>query len=252
MGRAVTVWPGVLLLAGALALPAVPPDARAIVAAAIDHWRDTSSYARVEMVIHRPDWERRMVLEVWTQGRRRSLVRVIEPPRDAGTASLLLDGRMWTYSPKVDRIIKLPASMMRQSWLGSDFSNNDVAKAADLVDQYTHRLLGVAREDGHRVYRIESVPLESAPVVWGKEVLRIRDDHILLEQVFFDQAGTAVKRLRARDIRVLGGKRIATVERMERLDEPGRWTEVRVLEARFKLPVPPGTFTLSNLRNPRF
>lgn len=231
---------------------AAPPDARAIVAAAIDYWRDTSSRSRVEMIIHRPDWERRVVLEVWTQGRDRSLVRVIAPPRDAGTATLLLDGKMWTYTPKVDRLIKLPASMMHQSWLGSDFTNNDVARSADIVDQYHHRLLGTERAGDHQVYRIESVPREAAPVVWGKEVMRIRDDHILLQHDFYDQAGVLVKRLTTRDIRPLGGKRIATVERMARMDESGRWTEVRVLAARFGVAVPPETFTLSNLRNPRF
>ena len=113
-------------------------DATQIVKAAVDHWRGLSSYTEMTMVIHRPDWERSMTMQAWTKGDDRSLVRVIEPKKDRGNGTLTDDNKMWTYSPKINRVIKVPSSMMGQSWMGSDFSNKDIARADDIIDQYDH------------------------------------------------------------------------------------------------------------------
>jgi negative regulator of sigma E activity len=142
--------------------------------------------------------------------------------------------------------------MMNQSWMGSDFSNKDIARSSDIVDQYTHRLIGRESDAGHTVWVIESVPKEGAPVVWGKEVLKVRDDYVLLDHAFYDQDGKLVKRMHTLSVGVLGGRALALRERMQRMDKPQEWTEVRVQAAKFDLRIPPGTFTLSNLRNPRF
>lgn len=244
--------PWLALILVLLAFPAVAgPDAAAIVRAAIEHYRGKTSWMRLEMVIHRPDWERRLRLEAWTQGLDRSLVRVLAPRKDAGNATLLVGDAMWLYNPRVNRVIRIPASMMNQSWMGSDFSNNDIARSDDLIDQYDHRLLGEERVDGHRAWRIRSIPHEDAPVVWGFEDSLIRDDYVFLEHTYYDQAGSLVRRLTAREIEVLDGRPYAVRERMERLDKPGHWTEVHVLEARFDRPLPADLFTLANLRNPR-
>lgn len=226
-------------------------DAAAVVRAAIDYWRDVSSYSVSELTIHRPDWERTVVVRVWTKGEKLALVRVVSPPKDAGNSTLLVGDDMWSYAPKVGRVIKLPASMMNQTWLGSDFSNNDLAKADDIVSDFSHRLLKVEEEAGRRVSVIESVPKESAPVPWGREVLRISDDHLLLGQEFYDQDGILVKRLLASEVAVMGGKPIVSRERMERADRPGEWTAVVVREARFGLDLPGRLFTLANLSHPR-
>src|SRR5690606_24430816 len=98
-------------------------------------------------------------------------VRVAAPPKDAGNATLLLGNEMWSFNPKINRVIKIPSSMMNQSWMGSDFTNNDLAKADDLVDQYTHELLRTETRNGRRVYVIEATPKPAAPVVWGREVV---------------------------------------------------------------------------------
>ena len=108
--------------------PAHALDAAAIIKAAMDQWRGTTSHSTMSMTIHRPDWERTMVMEGWTAGEKKSLVRVLEPKKDAGNGTLLIDNNMWTFSPKVNRVIKIPSSMMNQSWMGSDFSNKDIAR----------------------------------------------------------------------------------------------------------------------------
>jgi outer membrane lipoprotein-sorting protein len=248
---------GLLFLIGLLSSPAVfaqnttPSNATAIVKAAVEYWRDVSSVAVFDMRIHRPDWQRSMTMKVWTRGNKESLVRVIAPAKDAGNGTLLLDDDMWSFNPKINRVIKIPSSMMNQSWMGSDFSNNDLAKADDLIDQYRHTLLATETHDGRKLYVIEAVPHETAPVVWGREVVKIRDDSIVLEHAFYDQADVLVKKLVTTEIRMLGGKLIASRERMQKVDKPDEWTEIVTREARFGLALPASTFTLANLRNPR-
>jgi len=151
-------------------------DARQLVQAAMDHWRGLTSYSDMTMTIHRPDWERSMRMQSWSKGENMSLVRVTEPSRDAGNGTLVNGNSMWTYSPKINRIIKVPSSMMSQSWMGSDFSNKDISKSTDIIEQYDHELANREERDGHVFYTVVSVPHEDAAVVWGKEILVVRDD----------------------------------------------------------------------------
>jgi outer membrane lipoprotein-sorting protein len=235
-----------------LAYPQTPsPDAAAIVKAAIDHWRGTSSYSEMTMTIHRPDWERTMSMLAWTLGEKKSLVRVVSPKQDAGNSTLLLDRQMWTFSPKINRIVKIPSSMMSQSWLGSDFSNKDIARADDIVHQYVHTLLAPETHDGHVVHVIESIPKEEAAVVWGKEVVKVRDDHVLISHAFYDQDMRLVKQMDTLKIEVMGGRTVASWQRMRKLEETDEWTEVKLSSAKFDIDIPERVFTLSNLRNPR-
>ena len=226
-------------------------DPRDLIQQAMDHWRGTSSYSEMTMTIHRPDWHRSMSMRSWTQGDKTSLVRVTEPKKDAGNGTLLKDNNMWTFAPRVNRIIKVPSSMMSQSWMGSDFSNKDISKSTDIIDQYDHRLLETRQQDAHSVYVIESVPHEDAAVVWGKEVLTIRDDHVLMEQQFWDQDGILVKTMKAMEIKQLGGRTVASIIRMGKQDAPDEWTEMSVQDIEFDAQHPDSLFTLSNLRNPR-
>jgi len=239
-----------------LALPAVSAaederDATQIVRDAIDHWRGLSSYTEMTMVIHRPDWERSMTMQAWTKGDEKSLVRIMEPKKDRGNGTLTDENSMWTFSPKINRVIKVPSSMMGQSWMGSDFSNKDIARADDIIDQYTHSILSTSVEDGVTVYQIESIPHEEAAVVWGSEVLTIRDDHVVLEHAFFDQDGELVKTLKSLEIANMGGRTIAKRQRMVKIEYPDEWTEIAVNEVEYELDLKDSLFTLSNLRNPR-
>ena len=245
------------LLAIALLAVATTPgepeqqDATQIVRDAVNHWRGLSSDSVMTMVIHRPDWERTMTMRAWTKGDDRSLVRVLEPRKDRGNGTLTDDDNMWTYSPKVNRVIKIPSSMMGQSWMGSDFSNKDVARADDIIDQYDHSILGVEEVDGVTVYEIESIPHEEAAVVWGREVLRIRDDHVVLTHRFYDQDNELVKTLTSLEIGEMGGRVIALRQRMNKVDAPEEWTEIQVVSVDYEIELKDSLFTLSNLRNPR-
>ena len=192
-----------------------------------------------------------MSMHSWSQGDKLSLVRVIEPKKDAGSGTLLNDNNMWIYTPKINRIIKVPSSMMSQSWMGSDFSNKDIAKSTEIIDQYDHELTAQEEIDGHMLYTITSTPHVDAAVVWGKEVLIIRDDFVLMEEQFWDQDGELVKSLKTLEVTEMDGRAVASTMRMTQEDAPGEWTEVITRSIRFNVELPANTFTLSNLRNPR-
>ena len=227
------------------------PNAYQIVKNARDHWRGLTSYSEMTMTIHRPDWERSMSMRVWTEGQSRSLVRVTAPKKDRGNGTLLVDKSMWIYSPKINRIIKIPSSMMNQSWMGSDFTNNDVSRADDILDQYDHSLIDQYEQDGKRVYVIESIPHDDAAVVWGREVMQISEDNILLAHEFFDQDGRLVKKLKTLAVAEMDGRVIASRQRMGKTDRDDEWTEIVVDHARYEISLDKNLFTRANLRNPR-
>ena len=226
-------------------------DAKQIIQAAIDNWRGISSYSEMTMIIHRPDWERTMSMRGWTRGAKESLVRVTAPAKDADNGTLILDNEMWTYSPKINRVIKVPSSMMGQSWMGSDFSNRDVARDDDILEQYDHTLIKTEQLDDHTIYHVEATPHPTAAVVWGRQVIMVRDDWVLLQEAFYDQDGVLVKKMETSEIKEMDGRMIAARQRMVKTEVPDEWTEIIMDAIDFDIDVSDRTFTLSNLRNPR-
>jgi outer membrane lipoprotein-sorting protein len=245
-------WMGIFAIALAMdSAQASELSAQDVIREAMNHYRGLTSYGEMTMVIHRPDWERSMTMRSWSEGDKYTLVRVVEPKKDAGNGTLSVDGNMWTFTPKINRVIKIPSSMMSQSWMGSDFSNKDVSKDTNIIDQYDHTLLEQYEQDGFQVYVIQSTPHEEAAVVWGREVLTVRDDWIVLKQEFWDQDDELVKTLEALEIASMGGRTVAIVIRMGKRDNPQEWKELRTAAAEFDVELPASQFTLSNLRNPR-
>jgi outer membrane lipoprotein-sorting protein len=227
------------------------PDAKSIIKSAIDNYRGLTSYSEATMTIHRPDWERVMSMKAWTEDLDKSLVRITAPKKDKDGGTLLIGDNMWSYAPKINRIIKIPNSMSNQSWMGSDFSNNDIARADDIIDRYTHTILSTNIKDNKKIYTIQSVPHEDAPVVWGKEILSINEDHVFLQHDFYDQDNKLIKTLTATDIKIINGKHISLRQRMQKTDRDDEWTEFHTTVIKFDIKLNKNTFTLSNLRNPR-
>ena len=224
---------------------------RDIIQGAMDNFRGSSSYTEMTMTIHREDWERSISMHAWTSGEKNSLVRVTKPKKDLGNATLIKDKEMWSFAPKINRVIKVPSSMMNQSWMGSDFSNKDVSRADDIIDQYTHRLVEIRGEPPERVYVIEAIPREDAAVVWGRELLDIREDYVVLAHRFFDQDDELVKELESLQVGEMGGRNVAIVQRMQKVDSEEEWTEIRLDDVSYDVELSESLFTLSNLRNPR-
>ncbi len=226
-------------------------DGAAIVDKAFQHMRGDTSVSTVEMTIQRPDFSRTMKMKAWTQGKRNALFFIEAPPKDAGNGTLKKGRNMWTYNPKVNRTIKLPPSMMSQAWMGSDFSNNDLAKTDSIVEDYDHTIAGSATQGDMKVYEITSIPHKDAAVVWGKLELTIREDGVLLRQGFFDEEGQLVKEMTTREITMLGGRLFPKVWIMKKADEPGRYTQLTYQSLTFNEPLRPNLFSLSSLKTKR-
>ncbi|MCG6893061.1 MAG: outer membrane lipoprotein-sorting protein [Desulfobacteraceae bacterium] len=227
-----------------------PADGRALVEAAVTYYRGEASVAKVQMMVHRSGWEREMTIKAWTLGKKFSLFYITDPPKDEGNGTLKRGTDMWTYNPKVNRVIKLPPSMMSQAWMGSDFSNNDLAKSDSIIDDYVHTVEGEKTVEGKKVFIVRSMPKPEAPVIWGMQKLYIREDDILLREEFYDEDKLLVKTMTGEQIEMLGGKLFPKVWRMKKADAKDEYTLLRYLELEFKENLPQERFTVSALRHP--
>ena len=231
---------------------AKPPSGRELV----EHverllWGKTS-YGVSEMTVITPRWTRTLKLRFWMDRPERTLIRILSPPKEQGIGSLRIQAEMWNYLPKVARIIKIPPSMMLQSWMGSDFSNDDLVKESSVVEDYTHTLLGVEKLDGAPAYRVQSIPKPEAAVVWGKIVYFIRvADRLPLKQEYYDERGALIKVMTFSDVRTIGRRVIPTRWTMQPVAKPGNRTVMVIREITFDQPINRGFFTLANLQNPR-
>jgi hypothetical protein len=227
----------------------VEMTAEELITGAIDQSRGLSSYAEFSMIIHRPDWQRTSHLKSWTRGRKDALIRFVAPAKDAGNATLKLGNKMWTFTPKLNRTIRLPFSLMSQSWGGSDFSYTDLSRSDSWLDDYDLNIASVKTEGDHRIYTLEAIPHDDAPVVWGKEELIIRDDYVILMHTFFDQSLAPLKQMETLEIGERGGRIMGTRMRMMELDKPEKYTELIWGKAEFDVELEEQMFTLFHLKS---
>ena len=202
-----------------------------------------------EMTITTPRWQRTLGLKVWMDRPKRSFVRIVSPAKEAGIGSLRIGSEMWNYLPNVERIIKIPPSMMLQPWMGSDFTNDDLVKESSILDDYTHKVLDTLQVDGQAVRRIEATPKPDAAVVWGRIVYWVREaDTMPLKQEFFSERGELVRVLTFSEVRKVGDRVLPTRWEMKPTAKAGNSTVVVLKEAVFNRPVDDEVFTQRNLQ----
>jgi outer membrane lipoprotein-sorting protein len=246
----VALWLALFLFVGG-GTNAKAQNAQAVVEDSFNYMRGKTSVCTVDMTIHRPDWERTITIKAWTKGQNDSIFRIIAPPKDHGNGTLKKKREMWMYNPKVNRVIKIPPSMMSQAWMGSDFSNDDLSKTESLIHDYSHEIVGTETHEGKKVYLIKSMPKPEAPVVWGMQRLKIREDYIFLRQEFYDEDLKLVKALTTLQIRMLGGKLFPRVWKMQKADVKDEYTVLEYEELFFDQDLPDRLFTLTSLKTPR-
>jgi outer membrane lipoprotein-sorting protein len=202
-----------------------------------------------EMTIATPRWQRTLGLRLWMDRPRRSFVRILSPAKEAGIGSLRIGTEMWNYLPNVERIVKIPPSMMLQPWMGSDFTNDDLVKESSILDDYTHKVLGTVQLDGQAIVQVEAVPKPDAAVVWGRIVYWVRRaDTMPLKQEFFSERGERVRVLAFSDVRKVGGRVLPTRWDMRPDAKPGNSTTVVLKDAVFDRPVDDEIFSQRNLQ----
>lgn len=227
-------------------------DAREIVRRANDLARGLNSYSTASMQIVRPTWTREMAMKSWSLGTDYYLILITAPARDKGQVFLKRENDMWNWVPRVQRSVKIPPSMMNQSWMGSDFTNNDLVRVDSLVIDYTQRILGEETIEGYETYQVELLPLAEAPVVWGRVLLWIaKTEYFMLRAEYYDEDGELINRLTASDVKMMDDREIPTRTVMEDAKKPGHRTIMVTETADFHLDVDEGFFSQQQMRTVR-
>jgi outer membrane lipoprotein-sorting protein len=228
------------------------PDATNIVRKADQHLRGESSRAVFSMSIVRPDWSRETELEFWSKGNDHALILVTSPARDRGTTFLLRDNEVWNYRPDIDRVIKLPPSMMSQSWMGSDFTNDDLVKESSIVDDYQHEIVSDTTIDDLKAWEIKLTPKPDAAVVWGEIRLWVGKDHFLqLRAEYYDEDGELVNVMVMSEIEELGGRLLPTRLVMSPVDKEGHQTIMKYEDIAFNIDIDDSFFSQQNMKRIR-
>lgn len=210
--------------------------------------RGDSSRGTVTMQIVTENWQRSLTMQILSQGTQNALVRIQQPKKEAGTATLKVDNNIWNYLPKVSRTIKIPSSMMMASWMGSHFTNDDLVKDSQLVRDYFLEIAFEGDRDGAPVYEFLLTPRPDAPVVWGKIEIEVRQDDLMPTwQRYYDEDGTLMRELRFSAYTTLGGRLVPARMVMQPQDKPQEQTVIVYDDLEFDIPIAADTFSLRNL-----
>lgn len=207
-----------------------------------------SSIATVVMEISKEGERRTIVMQLWTLGQRYVLARIAQPQEDAGTAVLKIDNQAWMYLPKARRTVGMPASMMMTSWMGSDFTLNDLVSQSRLSNDYTIATSFTGNRGGIAITEYTLTPKPSAAVVWGKIVLEVRDDNQMpIREGYYDEGGTLVRELSFFNYRWVNWKLMPTRLVMRPLGRAGEQTAITYQSIVLDPPMSEETFALRNL-----
>ncbi|MBM7035457.1 outer membrane lipoprotein-sorting protein [Vibrio sp. 188UL20-2] len=227
-------------------------DAKDIVERSDKQMRGDSSYSELTMNIVRPDWSRSMSMKSWTKGTDLSLVLVTAPAKDKGSASLKRQNEMWSWIPTIEKVIKIAPSMLGQSWMGSDFTNNDLINQSSIVVDYTHEMVKEEEFDGDMSWVIDAIAKPDAPVVWSKVRMWISQETYLQRKVeSYDEFDELVNTLNTYDIQEMGGRQIAVRMEMIPADKPGNKTEMITHASQFDFDIGDEFFSQSQMKNLR-
>jgi outer membrane lipoprotein-sorting protein len=208
-----------------------------------------SSIATADMEIIKPDFQRTISMQFWSLGESKILIRVRQPQEDAGTAILKVGNKTWYYLPKANRTVEMPASMLMTSWMGSDFTLNDLMNPGSLTDDYDIATSFEGPRDGIAVSEYTLTPKAAAAVVWGKIILQIRQsDKMPVWERFYDEDGKLIRELLFSDYKTVGGRLIPTRLVMRPLDPPGEQTTITYGNIAFDGSLDENLFSPSNLK----
>jgi outer membrane lipoprotein-sorting protein len=245
------VLPALFLLSPPVVL-AQGLTAREIVQKADDKARGFTSQSEMTMTIVRPEWSRSVSMKAWSKGTDYALILITAPVKDKGQVFLKLRNEMWNWVPSIDKMIKIPPSMMMQSWMGSDFTNDDLVQQSSIVKDYTHSLLGKEAVRGKECYKIGLIPLPDADVVWGKIVMWITVDGFHeWRSEFYDEDMELVTAEEASVLKWMGDREVPTHMEMMPVKKKGNKTILEILTIRFDLPLDDAIFSQQNMKKVR-
>jgi len=245
----------ILALMALLILPSLTMaqmTARQIIDEADKKMQGNSSSSEMVMEIVRPDWKREIGIKGWALDKEYSLMLITSPARDKGSAFLKREKEIWNWQPSIDRVIKLPPSMMMQSWMGSDFTNDDLVKESSIVRDYEHTLVGDTIMIDRDTWIIELIPKEDAAVVWGRIRAYItKGDYLQLLFKYYDEDEFLVNTMVMSDIKEMGGRIIPTRMEIIPAENPDQKTVIVYKNIDFEIDIDEKFFSIQNMKRIR-
>jgi outer membrane lipoprotein-sorting protein len=223
-------------------------QAETIVKKVDELFRATSSEALVEMEVITPHWQRTLKMKVWSQGMDKTFIRILEPKKEQGIATLRIRNEMWNFLPKTNKVLKIPPSMMMSSWMGSDFTNDDLVKEFTFLDSYDFQMTAPEDSQKGELY-VKCTPKQGIPIVWGFIVVAVKGENFMpLWQKYYDEKGQLMREMWFKEVKTFGAREIPSVLELVPTTKQGNKTVLRYLEAKFDIPMDEEIFTLRNLR----
>jgi outer membrane lipoprotein-sorting protein len=240
----------ILLLTGLFASgQSTEPEAARIVKKIDDLYRSDASHGKLQMDIVTTHWQRTLTMEVWTEQLEKTFIRILDPAKERGVATLRIGTEMWNYLPKTNKIIKIPPSMMMSSWMGSDFTNDDLVKEYTFLDDYDFHLSIPPDAKSGEIY-IDCIPKPGRPIVWSRVVIAVQaDTYLPIWQKYYDERNNLMRTLQYGEVRRFGSRTVPAEMVMIPEHKEGSRTTIRYLELEFDASLPAEIFSLRNLRS---
>lgn len=215
-----------------------------------DKLKGKSARTESSITIVRPTYTREMTMVTWSLGRDYSLTLMTSPKRDEGSSFLNREKEVWSYTPSIERIIKLPPSMMSQNWMGTDFTNDDLVQQSSLVTDYTHEFGKEETIEGYECYQVIMIPKEDAAIVWGKVIVWVdKKESMQLKAEFYDEDGYLVNTMLGKNPKEFDGKLLPSVMEMIPADKPGNKTIMTTKSMKFNIAIDESFFTTRKMKS---
>ncbi len=230
----------------------ISQSAKEIVKKSHEKLQGANTTGEMTMSIIRPSWSRDIRMKNWSKGSDYSMIYITQPARDKGTVFLKRQKEIYNWVPSIERTIKLPPSMMMQSWMGSDFTNDDLVQESSIVTDYTHQLDGVEIIEGRKCWKIILTPKPEAAVVWGKLISYIsQEEYLQLRTEFYDEDGELINIMKGMEVKEIGGRILPTRLEMIPVNEEGHKTVLLYHSLEFEVNTPESFFTTQNMKRLR-
>jgi outer membrane lipoprotein-sorting protein len=213
---------------------------------------EKSGTSTMVMTIVRPSWQRTVEFKSWSMGRENSLTLITSPAKDQGQTFLKRGQEMWSWNPAINRLVKLPPSMMSQGWMGSDYTNDDVLKESSVVKDYDHEIVGEEKIVDRECYKINMIAKENAAIVWGHQIRWIdKKEFLVLKAELYDEDGYLVRTEIGSEIKLMDGRTITSRLELLPADEKGNKTIVEIKDMKFNVPIEDSFFSQQNMKRIR-
>jgi outer membrane lipoprotein-sorting protein len=251
--RLITFISLIILVSAAPLLQAQDLSATEIVRKADEKFKgEQTGYSVMTMTIVRPAWQRTVEFKSWAKESDYALTLITAPAREKGQSFLKRKNEMWSWNPAINRLIKLPPSMMSQGWMGSDYTNDDILRESSVVNDYTHSLEGEETVDGHQCYKIKLTAKPDADILWGSQVWWVdKKEFIALKAELYDEDGYLVRSETASDLKIMDGRLLPTLIELVPADTEGQKTILRIVEMKFNTNIDDGFFSQQNMKTIR-